>query len=237
MHVGLSQAALIYTGNALSGVKNLHKFVFIVRKMIQAYVTSVLTLVWLGLSSALISLDFGFINISTRGLEVKPQFKFGVAGDNFDVNLGIGDFRQSLSVSAEAYVQQKFYGEGDTLIEFLDNLSAANGLGKEILDPVIQALGNIINQIIDITDVDVSLNQVSGTLTVFGGVGVGASVGIGVEDPEGYRNFGAWACVGPFEYSVFAGKHTSNGSIKVAIGVPWAEIEFISTGRNVMVVS
>lgn len=169
-------------------------------------------------------------------MEVKPQFKFGVAGDNFDVNLGIGDFRQSLSVSAEAYVQQRFYGKGNTLIEFLDNLSASDGVGKEILDPVIQGLGSIINQIIDITDVDVSLSQVSGTLTVFGGVGVGASVGVGVEDPEGYRNFGAWACVGPFEYSIFAGKHTSNGSIKVTIGIPWAEIEFISSKELQLIV-
>jgi len=177
------------------------------------------------------SVDFGFLNFSQSGLEVKPQFLFGAAGDHFDFGVGIGDVREGLTVRAEAVVQKKFYGSGDSLEEFLEDLSTANGVGKDVIQPFILGVGNTIGQVVEFTGVDVSNLQISGTLTVFGGVGVGASLGLGVEDPDGYRKFGAWACIGNFEAAVLAGKHKSDGSVKVTVIVPYAMIEFIALNK------
>eukprot|EP00297_Palpitomonas_bilix_P018474 CAMPEP_0113900924 /NCGR_PEP_ID=MMETSP0780_2-20120614/20961_1 /TAXON_ID=652834 /ORGANISM="Palpitomonas bilix" /LENGTH=193 /DNA_ID=CAMNT_0000893465 /DNA_START=378 /DNA_END=959 /DNA_ORIENTATION=+ /assembly_acc=CAM_ASM_000599 len=164
------------------------------------------------------NIDLGFFSIGSEGVEVKPQFKFGIDSENFSVGAGIGDLRDGLSGGFGAEVKQSISGEGDSLHELLRDLRA-NGAGSVIND-LLSIIPTIVAEVVRLIGVDISEGRLHGTFTMSTGIGMSGALALGWTDTEGYNTVGAGGEIASgfsMGLSVFAGIHESQRSVKVLV--------------------
>jgi len=158
------------------------------------------------------NLDLGPISISSKGVQAKPQCLLGGHCGNFHTSTGVGDVREGLKLIAEADMRQDFSARGDSLGEFLKELKASDGLADDLLNPVISKLDAVTSLVLEMLGVDISGRcRVEGSLTLKVGVGLGAHVALGWQDPDGFYMVGAGgnAAAGlHLSFAVFAGLKT-----------------------------
>jgi hypothetical protein len=73
------------------------------------------------------TVSLGFVDIGSNGVEVKPQFKLGVASRNAHAGAGIGDVRDGLSLDASAGVAVHGSARGRNFRQLVNNLKMESG--------------------------------------------------------------------------------------------------------------
>ena len=169
------------------------------------------------------NISLGFVEIGSKGVEVKPQLKFGYEDEHQKVGGGIGDVRDGLNISAGASARVAGRSQGTTVDELCRNVkfdspvpevkkfvdlllkTLLQGLAHHPVNVALQAMG------LDIIKVISSGKMMKAKLQYSYGVGVKAGVKLGWCDTSGYHMVGAEAgvkAVVPLSGTVYAGGQT-----------------------------
>eukprot|EP00746_Dinoflagellata_sp_MGD_P005955 gnl/MRDRNA2_/MRDRNA2_111552_c0_seq1.p1 gnl/MRDRNA2_/MRDRNA2_111552_c0~~gnl/MRDRNA2_/MRDRNA2_111552_c0_seq1.p1 ORF type:complete len:328 (-),score=49.96 gnl/MRDRNA2_/MRDRNA2_111552_c0_seq1:70-1053(-) len=180
--------------------------------------------------------NLGSFSFGRRGLEIKPQFKFGFESEHFAADVGLGDVRDGLRVAAKASVFVEARTEGHNVRELNQNLhmneegfhdafetakriltksvTFAQKIAEALSLPMAKVEAAIAGQMNSPGDV-AKLHVVASM-----DVGVSAEVRLGWCDTKGYQMVGAGGSAATavnMRASFFAGKHTSGTKIKIIL--------------------
>jgi len=178
------------------------------------------------------SINLGFLEVGSRGVEVKPKFDFGANIDGHGFNAGIGDLNNGLSIGASAGSTQTANAKGSTIEEFVRNLEFDGEIARAL--DINQIVGLITRALADVTRMTGIDGLVGGHVSITGkcdatlGVGVGAEVALGWPDTGGYHMIGGGGKV-LAGATVMAGTDRF-GNVKLIIGAaygPFFKFEII----------
>jgi len=185
-----------------------------------------------------VQFDLGPISFGSRGVALKPQAKLGVTGENFNVDVGVGDVRDGLKVGAKAMAYVEAHAEGHDVLElhntihcktagFDDALRLAKellGSGGSAIKDIAQALGVKPTLVETILAGQASPDGRLAQLHLMAALqlGVSAEVRLGWCDTKGYKLIGAGGMAASgvgLGVSIFAGEHISGKSMKIILAI------------------
>lgn len=168
-----------------------------------------------------VTLNLGFLELSnTKGMRMKPKFDLGAEILGTGANVGLGDLRDGINVSAEAnFTSQTVSGKGKNIEEFMRSLELKGKFAEILNDKVYfhRVVKFFTNMMADITKLikigNIEIAHMEGDCTVNIGVSADMGLSLGWKDEEKYRMIGASGslAVGG-EYR--AGLHESKEKIK-----------------------
>jgi len=124
-----------------------------------------------------------------------PQMVFGVSNAyGLYANVGLGDLRDNLRIESQVGFLKQYATKGDDLSEFLHNVKAtANSPELPIIDALIQALPEVVADVLDHVGVNVNHRYVEGTVNFHMFVGLVGVTWLGWQDTKGFHMVGARA--------------------------------------------
>jgi len=170
---------------------------------------------------------------------------FGGHIKNFTAEVGMGDVRDGLSLSAKAEAAMSLHATGHSVCELhrsircdtiglREALHTAKKTMASARDHIAQTLNISQERVDDILDGQADANTTRPPMTlqveVEGGVGIEGCVCLGWKDTQGYRMVGmaakAEAAVLPISGKMFVGRHKTGKSAKIIIGLAGFSLQY-----------
>lgn len=189
--------------------------------------------------------NVGALSVGRDGLEVKPQFKFGIESEHVAAGIGVGDVRDGLKVGATASAFVDANAEGHNVVELNQNIHCDSEGFQEALEAAKQLIehqaetalqiaeaigmdpGHMEQVLVGETNANGDLAKLHVRASV--DVGVSAEVRLGWCDTKGYHMVGAGgrAAAGVSgRVSFFAGKHSSGTKVKIILMISNFSFEY-----------
>jgi len=183
--------------------------------------------------------DIGVVSIDGNNVQIKPQFKFGAGGDNFDIGGGLGDVRDGIHIGFDASIFRTLCASGNSYQEVINNLQfkANNELtdefckGHDQLLEFVKKSNNIAINLLDKIGINLKSQgirfQINAKISASHSAGVGAGIKCGWTDTEGYNMVGAGGKLLDGG-SLYYGLHKDNDKVKIEIGFPSVYLKMIA---------